>query len=132
MEFKRQKRRHSHINVTPLVDVVFNLVLFFVITYNVTADPGIRIQLPQSSTAQIQQEEVITIHVSRDGQIFIEDMSVSLSEISSVLQARAGSGGGAMVKIRADQESSVGLLVQIVDAVRIGGFSSFSILTEKK
>jgi len=43
MEFERKRSRHRHIDVAPLVDVVFNLLLFFMITYNVAADPAIRI-----------------------------------------------------------------------------------------
>jgi biopolymer transport protein ExbD len=52
MEFKRRRRRNGRIDIAPLVDIVFNLLLFFVITYNIAVDSAIRVRLPESSTAE--------------------------------------------------------------------------------
>ncbi len=131
MEFERRRRRHSHIDIAPLVDVVFNLLLFFVITYNVAADPAIRIRLPQSLTADVQAEEPIVITISREGSTYVGEELVPMEEVVPMIRRKLSENREISVKIRADQEVSIGLLVQVVDAVKLSGCSAFSIVTQK-
>lgn len=130
MEFERKS--HRHIDVTPLVDVVFNLLLFFMITYNVAADPAIRIRLPDSTTADAVSEEPLVITVTREGETYVGHEPVALEEIPPLLRRKMDESREASVKIKADQEVPVGLLVRVVDAVRVSGCQAFSIVTEKK
>ncbi|GLI35373.1 ExbD/TolR family protein [Desulforhabdus amnigena] len=132
MEFERRRRRHTHIDVAPLVDVVFNLLLFFVITYNVVADPAIKIRLPESKTADTQAEEQVVIALSKEGETYIGEQAVKLEELSSVVQQRLSEIKEPSVKIKADQDVPVGLLLKVVDAVKLSGCSAFSIATAKK
>lgn len=132
MEFERRRRRHTHIDVAPLVDVVFNLLLFFVITYNVVADPAIKIRLPESKTADTQAEEQIVIALSKEGETYIGEQAVKLEELSSTVQQRLSEIKEPSVKIKADQDVPVGLLLKVVDAVKLSGCSAFSIATAKK
>lgn len=129
MEFERNRRRHRYIDMAPLVDVVFNLLLFFMITYNVAADPAIKIRLPGSTTADTQAEEPIVISVSREGTIFIGHELSAIGEIAHIVRRKLDGKKVASVRIRADQEAPVGLLVKVVDAVRLSGCSAFSLVT---
>jgi biopolymer transport protein ExbD len=132
MEFKRRRRRHSHIDVAPLVDVVFNLLLFFVITYNVVVDPAIRIRLPESQTADSQAAEQVVITLTREGETFVGERVVHLADLPSVVQQKLSEVQEPSVKIKADQETPVGMLIKVVDGVRLSGCSAFSIITERK
>jgi biopolymer transport protein ExbD len=132
MEIRRRKRRHSHIDVAPLVDVVFNLLLFFVITYNVVVDPAVRIRLPESSTADSQAAEQLIITLSREGEAYVGERVVDLADLSGVVQQKLGELQEPSVKIKADQEAPVGMLIQVVDGVRLAGCQAFSIVTERK
>lgn len=131
MEFERRRRRHTHIDIAPLVDVVFNLLLFFVITYNVTADPAIKIRLPQSATADEQTEEPIVITISQQGETYVDEHLVPVGEIAQIIRQRFSEKREPSVKIKADRDVSIGLLVQVVDAVKLSGCSTFSIVTQK-
>jgi biopolymer transport protein ExbD len=131
MEFERRKWRHSHIDVAPLVDVVFNLLLFFVITYNVTSETGIKIRLPESMTAVEQMEEPIVIALTREGSAFINNQPVSLDDIPAVLKQRIEGLDPPSIQIKADQEADVGLLVKVLDGVRLSGCSAFQIVTDR-
>lgn len=132
MEFERRRRRHSHIDVAPLVDVVFNLLLFFVITYNVVADPAVKIRLPESKTADSQAEEQVVIALSREGQAYLGEKAVQVEELPPLVQEALKQCKEPSVKIKADQEVPVSLLLRVVDAVKLSGCSTFSIATEKR
>lgn len=132
MEFERRRRRHSHIDVAPLVDVVFNLLLFFVITYNVVADPAVKIRLPESRTADSQAEEQVVIALSREGQAYLGEKAVQVEELPPLVQEALKQCKEPSVKIKADQEVPVSLLLRVVDAVKLSGCSTFSIATEKR
>jgi biopolymer transport protein ExbD len=132
MEFERRRRRHSHVEVTPLVDVVFNLLLFFIMTYNIVADPAIRIRLPESKTAESLAEEQIVITMTRDGNTFVGEQAVGLEEIPETVRQKLTEIRGPSVKIKADQEIPIGLLIKVVDGIRLAGCSAFSIVTERR
>jgi len=132
MEFERRRRHHTHIDIAPLVDVVFNLLLFFVITYNVAADPAIRIRLPEAITANAQAEELIVITVDREGNLHIGDEATQLENIASIVHQKLGEKTEPSVKIKADRDAPVGLLIKVVDRVKLGGCSAFSIVAERR
>jgi biopolymer transport protein ExbD len=130
MEFERRRHRNGRIDIAPLVDIIFNLLLFFVITYNITADAAIRVRLPESTTAEARADEPIVISLTREGEIFIGDQPVSLEELPAAVQAGLMLQPEPSVKIRADQEAAVGLLIKVVDGVRMAGCPAFSVVTE--
>ncbi|NLI83319.1 MAG: biopolymer transporter ExbD [Deltaproteobacteria bacterium] len=129
MEFERRRHRRGTIDLAPLVDVVFNLLLFFVITYNVTADPAIKVRLPGSHTADSRAEEPVVISVSREGSIYVDHEPAHLEQLSETVRQRLDGRSDPSVRIRADQDAPVGTLVRVVDAVRLGGCSAFSLVT---
>jgi biopolymer transport protein ExbD len=131
MEFERRRQRNGRIDIAPLVDIVFNLLLFFVITYNIAADAAIRLRLPESTTAESRAEELIVISLTREGEIFIGEQLVSMEELPAAVQAALSLQSEPSVKIRADQEAAVGLLIKVVDGVRLSGCTNLNIVTQK-
>ncbi len=130
MEFERRRRRNGRIDLAPLVDIVFNLLLFFLVTYSISFDPAIRVRLPESTTAESRADEPLTISLTREGSVFLGEQPVALEELTSVLQAGLSFVPERTVRIRADREAAVGLLVRVIDRVRTAGCSSFSVVTE--
>jgi biopolymer transport protein ExbD len=130
MEFERRRRRNGRIDIAPLVDIVFNLLLFFVITYNIAADSAIRVRLPESGTAESLADEPIVISVTRAGETFIGEQPIAIEDLPAAVQAASGASPGIGVKIKADQEAAVGVLIRVVDGVRLSGCATFSIVTQ--
>jgi len=130
MEFERRRQRNGRIDIAPLVDIVFNLLLFFVITYNIAADSAIRVRLPESSTAESLADEPIVISVTRAGEAFIGEQPVAIEDLPAAVQAASVVSPGIGVKIKADQEAAVGVLIKVVDGVRLSGCTTFSIVTQ--
>ncbi|MCU0573014.1 MAG: biopolymer transporter ExbD [Syntrophobacteraceae bacterium] len=132
MEFERRKRRHTHIDMAPLVDVVFNLLLFFVITYNVTVDSGIRIRLPESQTAESQAVSPLVISLSPEGNVYVGDDQIEVEALPDIVRERLAAENETSIRIKADQQAHVEMLIKVVDGVKLGGCTAFSIITEKK
>jgi biopolymer transport protein ExbD len=131
MEFERRRQRNGRIDIAPLVDIVFNLLLFFVITYNIAADSAIRVRLPLSTTAESRAEGQMVISLTRTGDVFINEQPVALEDLQDAIRAGLSVLPVSAVNIKADQEAAVGLLIKVVDGVRSSGCTTFSMVAEK-
>jgi len=131
MEIERSIRRHSHIDIAPLVDIVFLLLLFFMLTFNMAMDQAIQVRLPPSETSDIQAGSRISVVISSDGRVFIHDQAIEMDAIAAVIRQQPDWSPDTPVNIRADQHVSVGLLVQVIDGVRNSGTRQFNVLTDK-
>ena len=130
MNFQRPTRSYGAFEIAPLVDVVFLLLLFFVLSYNVAGESAIRVQLPKSSEADQEISDQIVITIEADGTMFLYDVPYSLAELTGALNALGKSRDRQTVNIRADRRLAVGKLVSVVDVVRKAGVFSFSIVTQ--
>ncbi|GBE36331.1 biopolymer transport protein ExbD [bacterium BMS3Bbin07] len=127
MEFERKRYNHSHMNIAPLVDVVFLLLLFFMLTSSLVRESAVKIKLPQSRTAATEQKTIKTVIITREGRILFMDREVSLSG----LQKAVREGAKDSLRIKADRNASVGLLMKVIDEVRLAGVRNFSVVAEK-
>ena len=132
IEFERRQRKHQHINLTPLVDVVFLLLLFFMLTSHFVAAPTIKIALPESKTSEPEVKEEVVITVGKDGALFLDKDPIMLTGLQYSLQEKLKKLKKPSVRIKADREAMLGVVVNVVDEIRLSGAGAFSIETEKK
>lgn len=132
MEFERRRHNHAHMNIAPLVDVVFLLLLFFMLTSHLMQEPAIKIKLPQSKTAEAHKDEVKTIYISKNGDIFFMDKRMHLKDLQTAIKGGLKDIEHDFVRIKADKESDVGILVSVIDEVRLAGVRNYSIVTERQ
>lgn len=130
-EFRRRRRTFLRTNIAPLVDVVFLLLLFFMLTSRIAVEPVIEIKLPESKTAVVQDEEDIVILITKEEMIYMEGEKINLSEILSTIKNRLNKECNVSVKIKADKDVSIGFLVKVVDEVKLSGVPGFSVVTER-
>ncbi len=131
MVFDRKHHNHAHINIAPLVDVVFLLLLFFMLTSHLMQEPAIRIKLPESKTSETKNETINTVFISKSGDIYYQNTKVALSELQSTILGGIQNPEKDFLRIKADKDVNVGLLVKVIDEVRLSGVKNFSILTER-
>lgn len=131
MEFER-KRYHVHLDIAPLVDVVLNLLLFFMLASHLIEEPMIRIRLPESRTAESVREDSRTVTITRRGEIYFMGKRVDLQNLRTVLECTFTREEKRFLRIRADREVDVGLLVSVIDEVRLAGIKTFSVVTERR
>jgi biopolymer transport protein ExbD len=131
VDIERRKRTNLSMDIAPLVDVVFLLLLFFIMTSRIVSEPAIEIRLPESKTAAMRTEDDVVISVTKEGRVFIEQRQTALEDIQSVLGAMTPAAENRSVRIKADKEVALGLVISVVDEVRRAGISRFNIVTER-
>jgi biopolymer transport protein ExbD len=131
MEFER-KRYHVHLDIAPLVDVVLNLLLFFMLTSHLIEEPAIKVRLPDSTTAESIKEISRTVTITRNGELYFMDKRVDLKNLRAVIRESFPEKEKGFLRIKADKEVDVGLLVGVIDEVRLSGIKTFSIVTERR
>jgi len=131
MEFERRKRVLLHTNIAPLVDVVFILLLFFMVTSRIMVSSSIEVALPTSVTSDAATIEEIILQVTEKGEFYIGDRKVLLEEICNELRRELMRFHDSPVTIKADKKIPLSLLVKVIDEVRRAGASTFTIATER-
>jgi biopolymer transport protein ExbD len=131
MEFER-RQNHSHLNIAPLVDVVLNLLLFFMLTSHLIGEPAIRVRLPDSTTAEPTEDISRVITITKNGDLYFMDKRVDLKNLRAAIQGSLPEGERGFIRIKADKEVDVGLLVSVIDEVRLARVNTFSIVTERR
>ena len=131
MEFERRKRVFLHTNIAPLVDIVFMLLLFFMVTSRIMVSSSIEVKLPESATSDAAATEEIILLVTEKEDIFIEDRKVLIHDIRSELRRELTKFPNRPVTIQADKTIPSILLVKVIDEVRFAGTSTFTIATER-
>jgi biopolymer transport protein ExbD len=132
MEFERRRHDHSHMNIAPLVDVVFLLLLFFMLTSHLMQEPAIKIKLPESKTAEAQRDEIKTVYIAKDGSLYFMNRPVSLNTLKREIQTTIKDPEHDFVRIKADREADVGVLVSVIDEIRLSGLKNYSIMTVRQ
>ncbi|MFA4911271.1 MAG: biopolymer transporter ExbD [Desulfobacteria bacterium] len=132
MEFERRRHNHAHMDIAPLVDVVFLLLLFFMLTSHLIQEPAIRIKLPESKTAETKNEVIKTVLITKDGELYFMDKRVDLKNLQTVIKEGLTDVERDFLRIKADRDVSVGILVSVIDEVRGSGVRDFSIVAERR
>ncbi len=130
MEFERRKRISQHLDIAPLIDIVFLLLIFFMLTANFIMQPGIKITLPQARTSQ-PQEEMVVVFISEDNQIYLNEKQIDIDSLEDALIARLQNVQKKAVVIKADKKIDLGLAVRVMDMAKGAGAEGLSISTEK-
>src|SRR3989338_5775447 len=121
------------IEIPSLIDVMFTLVLFFLVTTTFVSAPGMKVDLPKSSAQDIQRDKKdITIVIGQNHELLINQKAVNERELQARLSAQAKENPQTLVIIQADQGVSHGLVVRIMDYAREAGLSRLAIATEPK
>ena len=132
MNIRRHLKISSRIELTSAVDIIFLLVIFFMVSSTFIKELGIKVDLPSSKTADAQPTKDIVISVTRTGAIYINKQAVSLDDLPAVLARKLEEENRDMVVIKADRETSVQLLLNVMDAARGVGITRINISTDKE
>ena len=130
MRFKRHlklERTLRTIDIAPLIDVVFLLLIFFMLTSSFIFQPGIKVRLPRAITSEMLSEENALITVTAENLVYYNQRLVTLKELSSTLKTIASA--RLPVLIKADRKASLGRIVEVWDICRKEGVSQVNIAT---
>ncbi len=128
-----QEKDDVTIELTSLIDVIFMLVLFFLITTTFASAPGFKVDLPKSSASDITRDRKdLTISIAQDRSIAINQKYVTDDELKDRLYEEAQLNPATLVIIQADQSVSHGKVVQVMDLAKQAGLNHLAIATEPK
>tara|TARA_R110000824_G_scaffold288508_3_gene476716 strand:- start:36022 stop:36444 length:423 start_codon:yes stop_codon:yes gene_type:complete len=136
MKFQRQLTEEVSVNLTPLIDVVFLLLIFFMVTTTFTRDTNLLINLPEASGEALEvMPDQIEILVAQNGAFSVNGQGLVNSELSTLMDAIEALSGGdnsLPVIITADANTSYQSVVTVMDAAAQLGFSQLNISTRQE
>jgi len=128
----RRRRRgnddEAEINITPMLDIVFIMLIFFIVTTSFVKELGVDVNRPTNTPVKEQKKsEVIAVRIDDTGQIFVQDRLVDVRAVRANIESGLANKPDATVVVVADRSSESGLLVTVIDQARVAGAEKVSL-----
>lgn len=133
MNFSNSRARRSpiEVNLTPLIDIVFILLIFFLITSTFVTNEGIEVEKPSAgSSEELTASNSIAIAITKEGQYIHERQVFNPDELTERLKSYKTERADATVIIQGDTQAQLGKVVELMDIARTAGFRDIAIATE--
>jgi biopolymer transport protein ExbD len=123
-------QRRARIEILPLIDIVFLLLVFFIYAMlSMAIHRGIPVNLPVSSSSKIEKELILSVTIKDSSKILVDDDQIPLKDLARVLKQRAKGHKNPGILLFADRKVSCQLLVKVLDQIRITGINRISLQT---
>lgn len=132
MEFEGRSRIHTELNIAPLIDVVFLLLVFFMLTSTLITQEGIEVALPGSSQSDEIEQSPIEIALTKAGEIFLNGKSSTKENLTSELQVLLAHDVSSPIVLKSDATLDVQRLISTMDLIRKAGGTNISLATKKR
>ena len=126
----RRKQKDMGIEMGPLMDIVFILLIFFVVTSSFTRETGVDVTKPQAQSASQLEKENLLIAITREGTIHMNERQVDLASLQDILKQSLAKAPDREAVVIADKESETGVLVQVIDMCNLAGVKKVSIAAQ--
>ncbi len=124
-------QRRARIEILPLIDIVFLLLVFFIYAMlSMAVHRGVSVNLPTSSSAKIEREVLLSVTIKDSGEIFLDKRQIPLKDLAQFLKLRAKEKGSQGVLLFTDKRASCQLLVKVLDQIRMAGLNRISLQTK--
>jgi biopolymer transport protein ExbD len=130
--FKKKQEESDDINISPLIDMVFILLIFFVVTTSFSRETGVEVNKPKAASSQTLSQENILIAVTAEGTIHILEKQVDLNQLSIIVKRLATENPERQAVIMVDRNARSGDVVDVIDACNLSGVKKVNIATIKK
>ena len=122
------REEEAEINITPMLDVVFIMLIFFIVTTSFVSEIGVDVNRPSNQPEQEQKiSEVIAIRIEKTGKIVIQGRTIDIRAVRANIESSLAAKADAPVVIVADREADAGLLVRVIDQARVAGAETVSL-----
>ncbi len=130
---RRQRRssiEEAEVDLTPMLDVVFIMLIFFIVTASFVKESGMDVNRPDAATAVVKPRGNILVAITPTGQIWIDKRQVDVRAVRANIERLYAENPQGAVVIQADTDSKNGLLVAVMDAAKLAGVENISIAAE--
>lgn len=132
MRFRQRRRIPVVLNLVPLVDVVLNLIIFFMISSSFVVQPGIKVNLPKAVTAERREPEDMTLVITREEVLYLNNQRIPLQDLWGRLLDAHNQRRINYLIIKADKAVTHGRVVEVMDIAKQAGVERLAIATEAK
>lgn len=134
MKIKRHTaaQEDTGIDLTPMLDVIFIMLIFFIVTTSFIREAGIKVNRPSAKTAVKEERSNILVAISPAGDIWIDKQRVDIRSLRAVIQKLKSENPEASVVIQADKDARAGLMVEAMDQARLAGVQDVSVAATPK
>lgn len=127
----QQASEEEDVNVTPLLDIVFIMLIFFIVTSTFVKEPGVEVERPDATTASERKLASIIVAISADDEIWINKERVELDEVRAIVEQLRRENPKGTAVVQADSKAKSRMLVEVVTQIRATGISDVAVSTEE-
>ena len=131
MKLLEKPAKKIGINLTPLIDVLFILIIFFTVSSTFLEQPGIELKLPEAESSQSHTAQKVIVYVDNQENLFLNDDPVELENVAQAVEALISAQTDKSVVLHADEDVSHGIVISIMDLLRKQGIYKIIISTSK-
>jgi len=129
---RRYDNEETELDLTPMLDVVFIMLIFFIVTTSFVKESGITINPPAAATSEKQESANIFVAINDKGDVWIDRRQVDVRTVRSIVARLHASNPEGAVVIQADKNSRTETLMQVMDQVRLAGVSNVAVATAER
>jgi biopolymer transport protein ExbD len=120
----------TEVNITPMLDIVFIMLIFFIVTTSFVKETGINPQKPVAETARQKPHANVLIGIDTEGRVWMNDRQVEVGQVRQLIEDAVNETPESSAVLIADTEAPTGVLIDLMDQVRLGGISEISVSAE--
>lgn len=132
MEFEGRSRIHSHLDIAPLIDIVFLLLVFFMLTSTFLVPEAIELELPESSSSSATETMPIIVLLDQTGQLALNGELIELENLRMAIEPLLKEDAGSAITLKSDGHTEVQQLLEVMDEIRAAGGSNLALATTQK
>jgi biopolymer transport protein ExbD len=132
MRFRPKKQEVDNIDVSPLIDMVFILLIFFMVTTTFVKDMQLDINRPAASSASKSKSKVIRVYIDNSGEVYVDNQPTKVWALQSKLRGMLRDSADKSVLVISDEKIPVEKLIDVVDECRLSGAKNVAVSTSKE
>jgi len=122
----------TELDMTPMLDIVFIMLIFFIVTTSFVKESGVTVSMPQAETASQQDNTNIFIAITQQGEVWIDRRPVDPRSVRAIVARLHADNPEGSVIIQSDEQAATGILVNVMDQVRLAGVEGIAIAADRK
>jgi len=127
----KRTKEDTEINLTPMLDVVFIMLIFFIVTTSFVKEAGIQVNRPSAATAEQKTKANIMVAIRNNNEIWIDKRMVDLRAVRANIEKLKSLNSQNSIVIQSDKEAKTDTLIKVMDQIRLAGITKISISTLK-
>lgn len=131
MQLLNKPKKKVSLNLTSLIDVLFILIIFFVVSSTFLEQPGIKLNLPEAETSEAHAVQKVVLYIDQDEHLFLNDDPITEEEVADRVEQMISAQTDKSIVLKADDKVTHGLVIRIMDALRKKGIYKIVISTTK-